>query len=393
MACVVISACNVASYPKGGGHFWVYMQYAQGLRRLGVDVFWLERIRQSGEARVDDSALKSFYQRMDRYGLGGKAILYVCHEPSDGDGYDFVNISCAEAHQIFRKADLLLNFEYIINPNLLACFSRTALVDIDPGLLQFWISTGQVILHPHDVYFTTGETVGTSNAKFSDCGLPWVHIRPPICLDLWPYGFDPNCEAFTTVSHWHTADWINDTKMGLRENTKRVSFLEFVHLAQMTSQKLELALHLKYAAQDRQTLERCEWRIRDASVVAGSPEMYQSYIQGSRGEFSCAKPSCMSFENAWVSDRSICYMASGKPVVVQNTGKSSFLPNNEGMFRFTTMEEAIEAFEAINSDYERHCRSARQITESFFDSGPILEAMLNVALNKPCLPFECTPNI
>ncbi len=168
----------------------------------------------------------------------------------------------------------------------------------------------------------------------------------------------------------------------LRENTKRVGFMEFLRLPQPTDQPLELALNLEEAAEDRQTLERAGWRIRDASAVAGSPEMYQSYIQDSRGEFSCTKPSCMYFANAWVSDRSICYMASGKPVVVQNTGKSSYLPNGEGMFRFTTMEEVVEAFETINSDYHRHCLAARQIAESLFDSGPILEGLMNAALNK-----------
>jgi hypothetical protein len=379
VASVVISACNVASYPDGGGHFWVYMQYAQGLRNLGVEVHWLERIRHGEGACSDSSALQRFYERMERYGLGGKAILYDCSE--SGDSYDFVNVSREEAHRIIREADLLLNFEYKIAPSLLACFSRTALVDIDPGLLQFWISTGQVRVHPHDLYFTIGETVGSANAKFPDCGLPWRRIRPPVCLDLWPYAFRPDSEAFTTVSHWHTADWIDDPELGLWENTKRVSFLDFVGLPEMTSQKLQLALHLKFAADDRKTLERHGWQIRDASAVARGPEKYRAYVQGSRGEFSCAKPSCMYFQNAWISDRSICYLASGKPVIVQNTGKSSYLPSGEGMFRFSTMEEAVDAIETVNANYQRHCRRARGLAESLFDSGPILEAMLNRALD------------
>ncbi|HSF19307.1 MAG TPA: hypothetical protein VLK65_27525 [Vicinamibacteria bacterium] len=382
MARVVISACNVASYPKGGGHFWVYMQYAQGLRKLGVDVFWLEQIDRVGLATPGAQELQCLYERMKQFGLDGKVILYVGHGPSNGQQYEFINSSSARARQIFRDSDLLLNFQYNMNQDLLSCFGRTALVDIDPGLLQFWISAGQLNVQPHDVYFTTGETVGTPAAKFSDCGLPWFHIRPPICLDLWPYAFDANCKSFTTVSHWHTADWINDNERGLWENTKRVSFLEYLQLPRLTSQELELALHLEGAEDDRRSLERHGWRIRDASDVAGSPEKYQSYIRSSRGEFSCAKPSCMYFENAWISDRSICYMATGKPVVVQHTGPSSYLPNNEGLYRFTTMEEALVAFDAINSDYERNCRAARETAESLFDSGPILEGLLNAALKK-----------
>ena len=110
--------------------------------------------------------------------------------------------------------------------------------------------------------------------------------------------------------------------------------------------------------------------------------MYQAYIQGSRGEFSCAKRSCMKFQNAWISDRTICYLASGKPVVVQNTGPSLFLPNGEGMFRFSTMREAANAFEAINADYERHCQAAREIAETQFDSKRTMETILGFAFHK-----------
>ena len=107
--------------------------------------------------------------------------------------------------------------------------------------------------------------------------------------------------------------------------------------------------------------------------------MYQAYIQGSRGEFSCVKPSCMKFQNAWISDRTLCYLASGKPVVMQHTGPSSFLPNGEGMFRFSTLREAADALATINADYERHSRSAREIAETYFDARQIVERILSVA--------------
>src|SRR5439155_3636150 len=149
------------------------------------------------------------------------------------------------------------------------------------------------------------------------------------------------------------------------ENTKRVAFLEFADLPNQTDQPLEQTLYLRTGkdAEERRDLEKTGWRIRHSGEVAGTPEQYQSYIRNSRGEFSCAKRSCMEFQNAWVSDRTLCYLASGKPVVVQHTAASRYLPNGAGMFRFTTIEEAAEAFEAINADYERHCRAARAIVE------------------------------
>ena len=394
----VISVYKVANFPVGGGHFWVYMQYAQGLRRLGCDVYWLEQFRApaSGDSAQEAALLAPFFDRMRRFGLEGKTLLYA----KAGNDFRFVGCEWPDVERVLRRADLLLNFHYAIDPRLLACSRRTALVDIDPGLLQFWMSTGQLAVPPHDRYLTTGETVGTPAARFSDCGLAWHRIRPPVCLDLWPFAYDPHAEAFTTVSSWSTADWLKVTEAGqtvLRDNTKRAAFLRFLEFPRRTSQPLELALYLidrgaeerarpeqaEEDAQDRARLERHGWRVRDSREVAGSPEAYQAYIQRSRGEFSCAKASCMEFQNAWVSDRTVCYLASGKPVVVQHTGPSVHLAHGEGMFRFTSLDDAAAALEAINSDYERHCRAARAIAETHFDSKRVLEGALNATLSAP----------
>jgi hypothetical protein len=380
---VVISSYNVANFPEGGGHLCVYMQYAQGLRQLGCDVYWMEHFRRGDDDKRNAAALATFRARMQRFGLGGKLILYVSQErdvaPLLPSAY--VGITQAEAEATFAQADLLLNFHYATNPALLARFRRTALVDIDPGLLQFWISRGQLVVPPHDCYFTTGETVGTAAAPFPDCGLRWIHIRPPVCLERWPYTFAPSAEAFTTVSTWSADTWVVDEQEAY-ENTKRVAFLQFAELPRLTRQPLELALFLrtKEDLAEGRLMESHGWRIRCSGEVAARPESYQAYIQGSRGEFSCAKPSCMKFQNAWISDRTLCYLASGKPVVVQNTGPSSFLPNGEGMFRFSTLREAADALEAVNANYERHSRAARQIAETHFDAKQVLGRVLSCAL-------------
>ena len=397
MSTVVISVYNVANFPDGGGHFWVYMQYAQGLRRLGCDVYWLEQVRLPGPRKSAAPLLSSFRERMSRFGLEGRTLLYARARPEGGAGsLRFIGCTSSEADGVLRRADLLLNFHYAIDPRLLTGVRRTALVDIDPGLLQLWMSTGQLDVLPHDLYLTTGETVGTPAARFPDCGRRWIHIRPPVCLDLWPFTYDPWAEAFTTVSSWSSTDWLKVTENGktvLRENTKRVAFLRFGELPRRTSQPLELALYLvdKHGARgkqvdedaaDRAHLEARGWRVRDSREVAGGPEAYRSYIQQSRGEFSCAKPSCMELQNAWISDRTLCYLASGKPAVVQHTGPSRFLPQGEGMFRFTSLEEAAAALQQINADYKRHCHAARDIAETHFDSKRVLEGVLNAALGR-----------
>jgi hypothetical protein len=381
MPTVVVSPSNVVTFPEGGGHLWVYMQYVQGLRRLGCDVYWLERFQSSGDQHRDTQILSTFYERMDRFGLKDKIVLYQTEETAAGDGrLRIMDRSPQEAEAIFKGADLLLNFYYAIEPALLARFRRTALVDIDPGLLQFWISTGQLQVSDHDHYFTIGETVGTPAALFPDCGLQWTYIRPPVCLELWPYAYDPHAERFTTVSSWWGDEWITDGQ-SVYENNKRVTFMEFAALARMTEQPLELAIYFGAGdAEDLKVLKQYGWRIRHSTEVTGTPEQYQSYIQASRGEFSCAKPSCMKFQNGWISDRTLCYLASGKPVVVQDTGPSSFLPNGEGMFRFSTLGEAADALVTINAGYEHHCRAAREIVESYFPASASLTRILETSL-------------
>jgi len=383
MPTIVISPFNVVQFSEGGGHFWVYMQYAAGLKALGCEVYWLEAVQRRHRAE-GDGVLAAFRARMKRFGFDGKVILYPGSEPGAAAARpeEYIGISREEAEDVFERADLLLNFHYAIAPALLARFKRTALVDIDPGLLQFWISRGQLSVPRHDFYFTTGETVGTPAALFPDCGLEWIYSRPPVCLDLWPPVFDPKAEAFTTVSNWDADDWIVD-EGEIYENTKRVAFLEFADLARFTNQPLELALFLRTEkdSQERQALETTGWRVRFSRDVASTPEVYRDYIQQSRGEFSCAKRSCLRFQNAWISDRTICYLASGKPAVVQNTGPSLFLPNHEGLFRFSTLHEAADAFEQINADYERHCRAARRIAETLFDSKAVLKGILSHTLN------------
>lgn len=417
MTTVVIAPSNVVTFPEGGGHFWVYMQYAKGLMAQGVEVFWLEEFPSSGDEALDARMLAVFEDRMARYGLGGRTILYRAGG-SDArgvaDGPRFIGMPQDQARDVIARVDLLLNFNYGMSADLLRGFRRRALVDIDPGLLQFWISQDQIAVAPHDVYFTTGETVGTAGAAIPDCGLAWEHIRPPVCLECWPYTYSPDSKAMTTVSGWWggggKGEFITDGKGLIYENNKRVTFLQFVELPGRVGSPLELALSLgdgdpqgdddsaaeiresappaarhegvtDYVsdAADRRVLESHGWRVRHAYEVASTPEAYRDYIQRSRGEFSCVKPSCIRFRNAWISDRTICYLASGKPVVVQDTGPSRILPDGAGMFRFSSLEQAARAFDAIDRDYERHCREARQIAENLFDARTIVARMLEVA--------------
>ncbi len=390
MTTVVISPFRTVQFLEGGGHFWVYMQYVQGLRQAGCDVYWFECVPPRG--RDDNPRLPqvtppvgAWLQRLERYGLDGKAIVWAEAdgegEPGAEGGYLVGTRSAAD--ELFERADLLLNFHYAMDPQLLGRFRRTALVDIDPGLLQMWMSSGQLSVAPHDVYFTTGETVGTPAALFPDCGLDWVHIRPPVGLDLWPYTYDPGCEAFTTVTNWWgdsprrswTAARCSTTTTSGCPTSRSPSFP-----AGRANRSSSPSTWAANDAEDQQTMQRHGWRLRPSVEVSGTPELYRSYIQRSRGEISCVKPSCVKLQNGWISDRSLCYLASGKPVVVQNTGPNPYLPLGEGIFEFSTVDDAAEALATVNANYQKHCQSAREIAETYFDAQRTAETILNVAL-------------
>jgi hypothetical protein len=189
------------------------------------------------------------------------------------------------------------------------------------------------------------------------------------------------------VSSWLSGEYVTERAGGVKrvlyENDKCVSFMRFAELPARTSSELELALYFNRAGApdsgDRELLERNGWRVRHALEVARTPDLYRTYIQTSRGEFSCSKPSFVKLQTAWVSDRTLCYLASGKPAVVQHTGPSSFLPRWEGMFRFSTVEEAALALATIEADYARHCRAARALAEEFFDARTVVAQILNLA--------------
>jgi len=335
---VVLFSYHVANSPEVGGHFWVYLQYALGLRRAGCDVYWLDWFTRRDPER-DPAAVALFVRRTAQLGFGGKVVVLMApHKRAPLSACSFAGpLGEAEVEALFRRADLLVNFHYAADPELIARFHRTALVDIDPGLLQHWIHEGQLEVAAHDAWFTTGETVGVPGSLIPDCGKSWCHIWPCVSLEHWPLVYDAAPAPMTTISSWDGGEWLKDGEGRLHENNKRVTFSEYRDLPGRVVQALELALnHRPEDATELDPLRRAGWTIRQAHEVAGSPEAYRSYVQRSRGEFSCAKPSCMRFQNAWVSDRTICYLASGKPAVVQDTGPSTYLPSGEGLFRFST---------------------------------------------------------
>lgn len=375
MGTTVCFIANALGYPEGGGHLWAYLNWALGLRALGCRVLWLEILHRPIPDTQVGPCLDALKSQLARYGFA--EALAACSwkgEPlAHGIATGWQDLDAA------AEADLALNTLYAAPPELIGRFRRTVLLDIDPGLLQLWMAQGLIRVARHDLYCTIGETVGRPESRLPDTGLEWQHTPPCVALDWWPPQEIDGHGRFTTVSHWYSGEWEVDAD-GLYCNEKREGFLPFLDLPQHTRQPLELALCLGADERERAALRQRGWQVREARDVAGTPWSYQGYIQQSRGEFSCAKPSYVRFQSGWISDRTVCYLASGKPAVVQHTGPSNFLPDCEGLFRFRDFQQALRSLEAIAADYERQCRLARALAEEHFDARKVAARLLERAL-------------
>jgi hypothetical protein len=363
-------------YPQGGGHLWVYLNWALGLRASGVDVVWMEGANPDLPAEQQQTFVRALKSRLAEYGLADAVALL----PWYGGGFPNGGVDGCLDLSAAAEADLLLDLIYLVDPAQVTRFKRSALLDIDPGLTQMWMHRGTLSVAPHDAYFTIGETVGRPGSKVPDVGLPWLYTPPCVALDWWPVRGAPEGAPFSTITHWNMREWEVD-EQGVYSNDKRTGFEPFLELPRHTRQPLELAVCLgEHDQSERERLTELGWRVRDSHAVSSTPQDYQRYIQGSRGEFSCVKPSCIRMQNAWISDRTLCFLASGKPAIVEHTGPSRFLPDAAGLLRFRTPQEAAERLELAANDYDHQCRLARSLAEEFFDAKKVTAKVLERAM-------------
>jgi len=374
-------------YPRGGGHFWEYLNWALALRAIGCRVIWLEGVdlddgdnstarRRRWRGADPRECVATLKTRLESYGLANTLALF---EMNGGSVPADVAQGCLDLDEA-AGADVLLNLWHSLPVSVVRRFRQTIFVDTDPGLVQVWMTTGDIQLASHDIYFTIGETVGTPEARFPDCGLRWHYTPTPVFLPAWPIVPTEPAAPYTTVTHWWggTFEFRGETF----SNDKSAAFLEYAELPARTTAHLELAICLgKHYEEWRARLEPQGWSIREAWDVSATPEEYRAYLQRSKGEFSCVKQYCPQFVNSWTSNRTVCYLASGKPAVVQYTGPSRFLPDAEGLFRFRCMDDAVRALAAIEADYEQHSRAARALAEEFFDARRVVTQILERSID------------
>lgn len=358
-----------------------YLQYVLGLKQLGHEVLYLEDAGSwyydpRTDAMVDDVQvpLTQLHAVLDAHGLL-HSWRFVDHQ---GTAFGCTEVEFSE---FLESADLLINVtgagmireEYLGIP-------RRVYVDTDPGYIQFRVAQGsqrdREHLLRHTDHFTFGCNIGKENCHVPSGGFHWRPTVQPIVLSLWP-STPPSPEArpFTTVMKWKT--YAPESHDGTTLGMKDLEFERYLDLPAVTGQPLELAM-AGPAPLDQ--LVRRGWRIESGPRISASIGQYRSYLQQSRGEWSVAKNGYVVTRSGWFSERSACYLASGRPVVVQQTGFSDWLPAVGGVVPFDTPEEAASAIRAVNQQYRDHCRIAREIAEQYFDSAQVLTRLVDDAM-------------
>src|SRR5579862_2961554 len=365
------------------GIAWQAMHYILGLERLGYEAWYVEDHGANPyDPRANSVTMTCEYnvayvrQMMERYGLGDRwaywdAINDVWHWlPRDA------------VHALYRDSDALINLcgATRLREEHMACPVRI-MVDTDPVYEQIKYAkadpAARAYLDAHTHFFTYGENVGGPGWIVPLCGIPWKPTRPPVVLDLWPEAAgEPPC--FSTIATWENKG--KDIEWGGQSYvwSKHVNFLRFLDMPQRTGQCFTMAM-LPPTADIEAEVTGKGWKIVDPRPISADIDSYKNFISQSRGEFTVAKDIYVRPKSGWFSDRSVCYLAAGRPVVTMATEFSRFYPVGEGLFEYADSAGAEDAIAAIGADYRRHAKAARRLAAEFFGSDGVVGTMMREA--------------
>jgi len=368
----ILFAGIIARYPFGGVT-WCSLMYLLGLRALGHDVFYIE---DTGECVYDP--VQNTRATDPTYGT---TYIHDALEPFGlGDRWSFVNYdgtyhgrSADEVRRFAADAELFINLsggswfwrdEYLRIPH-------KVFVDSDPAFTQLAIAKAEPwyveFFQRFDHLFTFGANIGTAVSPVPTGAFTWHKTWQPVTLDDWHTDRAPR-DRYTTVMTWQIESFAD---VG---GNKDQEFVKFIDLPSHASQRFELAIN-----GPQQLIRQYGWDTVDAMAVSRTPPAYRDFIQGSKAEFGVAKHTYVVNRTGWFSDRTECYLASGRPALVQDTGWTAHLPSGEGLLAFSNMDDAIDGITRINADYDRHARRAAEIARDCFDARVVLPKLLEMA--------------
>lgn len=357
----------VAGDSHQGGATWAVLQYVLGLRRLGHDVMLVEPLDRAPNADVSSY----FREVTEAFDLRDRAALLVRGTRSTiGVSYDELLRFAHDSDAVFNVAGMLTD-DALLDP-----ISTRLYLDLDPAFTQLWqaVEGIDMRLDQHTHFATVGSGIGRGS-PVPTCGRDWVTTLPPVVLEHWPLADVIEHDALTTVGNWRGYGSIHHE--GVHYGQRAHSMRELIDLPTQTDERFELALDIHGDERcDLDALAANGWTLLDPRSVAGTPQAYAAFVRGSKAELGVAKRGYVVSGSGWFSDRSACYLASGRPVVAQDTGFAQVLPTGEGLFAFHDRDGALAAIDDLRLDYHRHARAAFEMAHAYFDSDRVLAELL-----------------
>lgn len=372
MSLRIVLGAMVASVPGHGGATWAALQYALGLRGLGHDVLVLDEVRGPGDPAARAGSLAGVAAG---FGLDGRVALL------DGAG-GASGVAYADVLAFAAGADLLVNLAGTVrDPRVLEAVPRRLLVDLDPAFTQLWHAQGvDVGIAAHDRFASVGLRLHAPECSIPDGGVRWAPTLPPVALEYWPLAADAPTEGVTAIANWRSYGTIEHD--GVRYGQKAHSVRALIELPRLTAEPPRFAVLIDQGeTRDLAALHAHGWVLLDAARETATPDAYARFVRASAAELGIAKEGYVVSRCGWFSDRSACYLASGRPVVAQRTGWERVLPEGEGLLGFDTAAEAAEAIAAVAAEPARHAAAARALAEERLDARRVLPALLEVGLS------------
>jgi hypothetical protein len=371
----------MAGDPHQGGATWAVLQYLLGFKELGHDVYFIEPIRRKElrppATQLSESENARYFNDVVRdFALEGRAGLLLTGTS------ETVGLSYHEMQQISGRADVLFNVSGMLEDDrLIANIPTRVYLDLDPAFVQIWAAEYGIDMRfdAHNQFVTIGQQIGERGCDVPTCDLEWRKTNQPVVLSEWPVGGPIARDAFTTIGNWRA--YGSTERDGVFYGQKVHSTRDLIDLPTRTTEQFAAAFAI-YPGDDKDIadLRRNDWNLLEPRTVAGTPREYRRFVQGSKAELGIAKSGYVKSRCGWFSDRSACYLASGRPVVAQETGFSRHLPTGEGLLAFATADQAAACVESVRRDYDTHSRASRRIAEDVFDSKKVLPRLLEAVL-------------
>lgn len=382
-ATVFVGCGFAAKYLLGGGNFSVPLQWMLGLRRLGVDAVWLEILPATADPESDALHIRTFHERLARHGLADSYCLLHQLQPADDQDLGQMEahgLSKAELEARLAGPNILLNLSYSVHPPFIQRFERKIFCDIDPGEISYWMSRLEMGQSYHDLFWTIGLNLDAPDCTAAKAVMP-RHMFYPI-VDTQLFQPMPRSERprFTTVTQWYWDKYI-EINGAYRDLSKRAAFDQYMTLPTLVPEaEMELAVNLNPDDPEQDRIRGFGWKLTHPHEIAPGPEEYRAYLAGSLAEFTPVKQGDALWRTGWFSDRAAAYLASGRPVITEDTAARNYLPEDGGVLIVSCLEEAKEAVQRVMKDWDCLSAKARTTAVEYFDSAKNLEKILASAV-------------